>query len=156
MSKHRVAVLKVVSAKLSVTAAAVESGISRGHLHRLLRRYREDCLAAVEPRSRRPRTSPGRAPDAVRDRIIALRIELTVVRSSPPAVANTASTSKSPSGGLVFVARSVESSRMSEECARSRERQAPRPRGSGRASLMRRSRTAAGSLVAGSCICTYI
>ncbi|HEV2084770.1 MAG TPA: IS481 family transposase [Gemmatimonadales bacterium] len=77
MSKHRVAVLKVVSAQLSVTAAALESGISRGHLHRLLRRYREDGLEAVEPRSRRPRTSPGRTPDAVRDRIIALRIELT-------------------------------------------------------------------------------
>jgi len=77
MSKHRVAVLKVVSAQLSVTAAALESGISRGHLHRLLRRYREDGLEAVEPRSRRPRTSPGRTPDAVRDRIIGLRIELT-------------------------------------------------------------------------------
>ena len=77
MSKHRVAVLKVVSAQLSVTAAALESGISRGHLHRLLRRYREDGLKAVEPRSRRPRTSPGRTPAVVRDRIIALRIELT-------------------------------------------------------------------------------
>ena len=77
MSKHRVAVLKVVSAKLSVTAAALESGISRGHLHRLLRRYRDAGLEAVEPRSRRPRTSPGRTPDAVRDRIIGLRIELT-------------------------------------------------------------------------------
>jgi transposase InsO family protein len=77
MSKHRVAVLKVVSAQLSVTAAAVECGISRGHLHRLLRRYRDDGLEAVEPRSRRPRTGPGRTPDAVRDRIIALRVELT-------------------------------------------------------------------------------
>ena len=77
MSKHRVAVLKVVSAQVSVTAAAAECGISRGHLHRLLRRYRDDGLEAVEPRSRRPRTSPGRTPDAVRDRIIALRIELT-------------------------------------------------------------------------------
>jgi transposase InsO family protein len=77
MSKHRVAVLKVVSSQLSVTAVALESGISRGHLHRLLRRYREGGLEAVEPRSRRPRTSPGRTPDAVRDRIIALRIELT-------------------------------------------------------------------------------
>src|SRR5664280_2070621 len=58
MSMHRVAVLKVVSAQLSVTAAAAECGISRGHLHRLLRRYREEGLDAVEPRSRRPRTSP--------------------------------------------------------------------------------------------------
>ncbi len=77
MSKHRVAVLKVVSAQLSVTAAAAESGLSRGHLHRLLRRYRDDGIEAVEPRSRRPRTSPGQTPDAVRNRIIDLRIELT-------------------------------------------------------------------------------
>lgn len=77
MSKHRVAVLKVISAQLSVTAAARECGISRGHLHRLLRRYREGGLEELEPRSRRPHTSPGRAPDALRERIVALRIELT-------------------------------------------------------------------------------
>ena len=38
MSKHRVAVLKAVSSRSSVTAVAAEYGISRGHLHRLLRR----------------------------------------------------------------------------------------------------------------------
>jgi hypothetical protein len=58
MSKHQVTVLKVVSAQLSVTAAAASCGISRGHLHRLLRRYREGGLEAVEPRSRRPRIDP--------------------------------------------------------------------------------------------------
>ena len=77
MSKHRVAVLKVVSAQLSVTAAAAESGISRGHLHRLLRRYRDDGMEAVEPRSRRPRSSPHRTADATRDRIVVLRTELS-------------------------------------------------------------------------------
>jgi transposase InsO family protein len=77
MSKHQVAVLKVVSAQLSITAAAAEYGISRGHLHRLLHRYREGGLAAVEPRSRRPRTDPRRTPDHVRVRVIALRSELT-------------------------------------------------------------------------------
>ena len=77
MSKHRVAVLKVVSKQLSVTAAAAEYGISRGHLHRLLRRYRGGGLEAVEPRSRRPHTSPQGTSDAVRSRIVALRIELT-------------------------------------------------------------------------------
>ena len=76
MSKHRVAVLKVVSGQLSVTAAAEECRISRGHLHRLLRRYREDGVDGLEPRSRRPHTSPHGTPDAVRDRITALRIEL--------------------------------------------------------------------------------
>jgi transposase InsO family protein len=76
MSKYRVTVLKVVSAQLSVTAAAAQSGISRGHLHRLLRRYRDAGIDGLEPRSRRPRTSPGRTPDALRDRITALRVEL--------------------------------------------------------------------------------
>jgi transposase InsO family protein len=77
MSKHRVAVLKVISSQLSVTAAAAEYGISRGHLHRLLRRYRDGGLDGLEPRSRRPRTSPHGTSDAVRGRIVALRTELT-------------------------------------------------------------------------------
>jgi len=76
MSKHRVAVLKVVSAQLSVTAAAAEYEISRGHLHRLLRRYRDGGLEAVDPRSRRPRSNPGRTTDQGRERIVALRTEL--------------------------------------------------------------------------------
>jgi transposase InsO family protein len=76
MSKHRVAVLKVVSQQLSVTTAAAECGMSRGHLHRLLRRYREGGLDALEPRSRRPRSNPRRTPEAVRARIVGLRAEL--------------------------------------------------------------------------------
>ena len=77
MSKHRVAVLNVVAKQRSVTAAAAAYGMSRQHLQRLLKRYRDDGLEAVDPRSRRPGTSPGRTTDAQRDRIIALRIELT-------------------------------------------------------------------------------
>ena len=76
MSKHRVAVLKVVSKQLSITTAAAEYAMSRQHLHRLLRRYRDGGLDALEPRSRRPRTNPGRTPDQVRERIVALRTEL--------------------------------------------------------------------------------
>jgi len=77
MSKHRVAVLKVVTNQLSVTAAAAEYGFGRQHLQRLLRRYRDGGLEALEPRSRRPRSSPGRTPEPVRERIVALRTELT-------------------------------------------------------------------------------
>jgi transposase len=60
ISKHRVAVLKVVSAQLSVTAAALECGISRGHLHRLLRRYRDEGLDGLEPRSPATAHQPAR------------------------------------------------------------------------------------------------
>jgi transposase InsO family protein len=77
MSKARVAVLKVVTKELSVTAAAAQYGYSRQHLHRLLARYREGGLDAVEPRSRRPRTNPQTTPEAVRDRIVELRVQLT-------------------------------------------------------------------------------
>lgn len=77
MSKHQVAVLKVVSKQSSITAAAAEYGISRGHLHRLLRRYRAGGLEALEPRSRRPHTSSQGTSDEVRGRIVALRMELT-------------------------------------------------------------------------------
>lgn len=77
MSKNRVAVLKVVSKQLTVSAAAAEYGISRQHLHRLLARYREGGLDAVEPRSRAPRTNPHRTTDEVTDRVLQLRQQLT-------------------------------------------------------------------------------
>jgi transposase InsO family protein len=77
MSRARVAVLQVVSKQLSVTAAAAEHGISRRHLHRLLVRYREGGLDALEPRSRRPKTTPIATPETVRQRVIELRGQLT-------------------------------------------------------------------------------
>ena len=77
MSKHRVAVLKVVTAQLSVTAAAARYGISRGYLQRLLSRYRDGGLDDLEPRSRRPHSSPQETGEALRARIVALRTELT-------------------------------------------------------------------------------
>jgi transposase InsO family protein len=77
MSRTRVAVLHIVSKQLTVTAAAAEYGISRRHLHRLLARYREGGLDALEPRSRRPKTTPIATPDSVRQRVIELRGQLT-------------------------------------------------------------------------------
>jgi len=77
VSKNRVAVLKVVSKQLTVSAAAAEYGISRQHLHRLLARYQEGGLDAVEPRSRAPHTNPHRTTDEVTDRVLQLRQQLT-------------------------------------------------------------------------------
>jgi transposase InsO family protein len=77
MSRARVAVLQVVSNQLSVTAAAVEYGISRRHLHRLLARYREGGVDALKPRSRRPLSNPAQTPVAVRERVVELRCRLT-------------------------------------------------------------------------------
>lgn len=77
MSKARVAVLKIVAGELTITQAATRYGYSRRHLHRLLARYRENGLDAVDPRSRRPKSNPATTPDVIRDRIIALRRHLT-------------------------------------------------------------------------------
>jgi len=77
MSRARVAILQVVSQQLSVTQAAAEYGFSRRHLHRLLARYREGGLDALEPRSRRPRTNAAATAVLVRERVIELRRQLT-------------------------------------------------------------------------------
>jgi transposase len=77
MSRARVAVLQIVSKQLTVTAAAAEYGISRRHLQRLLARYREGGLDALEPRSRRPQTTPIATTAEVRRRVVELRAKLT-------------------------------------------------------------------------------
>lgn len=77
MSRARVAVLKVITEELSVTAAADQYGYSRRHLHRLLARYHQSGMDAVDPRSRRPKTNSAATPAAVRDRVIELRLQLT-------------------------------------------------------------------------------
>jgi transposase InsO family protein len=77
MSRARVAVLQVVSHQLSVTSAAAEYGFSRRHLHRLLARYRAGGLEAVDPRSRRPKTTPIATSEEVRQRVVELRAQLT-------------------------------------------------------------------------------
>jgi transposase InsO family protein len=77
MSRARVAVLKVISREMSVTAAAAEYGYSRQHLHRLVARYKAGGLEAVEPRSRRPLSSPRATEGKVRDFIVRTRLELT-------------------------------------------------------------------------------
>jgi transposase InsO family protein len=77
MSRARVAVLKVISKELPVTAAAAGYGYSRQHLHRLIARYRAGGLDAVEPRSRRPKSNPQATGDKVREFIVRTRLELT-------------------------------------------------------------------------------
>lgn len=76
MSKARVAVLKVVTKELTVTAAAAKYGYSRQHLHRLLSRYQSGGLDAVEPRSRRPLSNARSTPPEVRERVVELRLRL--------------------------------------------------------------------------------
>lgn len=62
MSKHRVAVLSVIAKQLSVTAAAAEYGISRQHLQRLLKRYRDGGLGGLEHAPAGRGRAPGERP----------------------------------------------------------------------------------------------
>ncbi len=77
MSRARVAVLQVVSNQLSVTEAAARHGMSRRQLQRLLARYREEGLDGLEPRSRRPKTTPNAASEQLRARVLELRLTLS-------------------------------------------------------------------------------
>ena len=77
MSKARAVVLEVVSGHLSVSAAAQAYGLSRQHIYRLIDRYRQGGLEAVDPRSRRPASNPRAVPDEVIAAIVVLRETLT-------------------------------------------------------------------------------
>ena len=76
MSKARVVVSKVISKQMSVSEAAATYGVSRQHVHRWLVRYRDHGVDGLEPRSRRPQSSPQRTAAEVAERIVALRREL--------------------------------------------------------------------------------
>ena len=78
MSKARVIVLQVVQQGLSKAEVARRHGVSWRWVHTLVQRYEADGLEGLEPRSRRPASSPQATPQPVVDRILALRRELTV------------------------------------------------------------------------------
>lgn len=74
-------------ARLVVTAVRIEGrtkaevardyGVSPRWVYELVRRYDGEGDAGLEPRSRRPRLSPHRTPEALEDEIVELRKELT-------------------------------------------------------------------------------
>ena len=68
--------IAVASAELNVAAFCREHGISRQTFYVWRRRYRAGGLSALEPRSRAPRSSPGRISAELEDAIVALRKEL--------------------------------------------------------------------------------
>jgi transposase len=74
-------------ARLVVTAVRIEGrtkaevardyGLSRQWVHELVRRFDAGGEDGLEPRSRRPRSSPARTPEALEDEIFELRKALT-------------------------------------------------------------------------------
>ena len=73
-------------ARLVVTAVRIEGRtkaevardyrVSRQWVHELIRRFDAEGEAGLEPRSRRPRTHPGRTPEALEEEIVELRKDL--------------------------------------------------------------------------------
>jgi transposase InsO family protein len=67
----------ITTGGLSQAEAGRTYGLSESAVSRLMARYRAEGDAAFEPRSRRPITSSTATPDAVVDRVLRLRKELT-------------------------------------------------------------------------------
>lgn len=74
--KNRVIVLAVVQGGLSVSDAARRFNVSRQWVHRLLARYQQGGLDALQPHSRAPRSSPTAVDNATRTRVLSWRDQL--------------------------------------------------------------------------------
>jgi transposase-like protein len=72
----RVVIMAVVLEGRSKSEVAREYGVSRRWVEKLVARYLIEGVAAFEPHSRRPHTSPGRIEAPVEETIVGLRKEL--------------------------------------------------------------------------------
>lgn len=77
MSKPELLIKAVTVQGLSYGEVARRYGVSKSLVHRLHHRWLEEGESAFQPRSSRPHSSPTRAPTAIRERVLALRDQLT-------------------------------------------------------------------------------
>ena len=77
MSKTRLVITAVVLEGRTQAEVVRTYGVSKGWVSKLVTRYREQGEAALQPRSRRPKTSPHATPPEVVALIVALRGRLT-------------------------------------------------------------------------------
>ena len=68
--------VQAAGAEVSVSAFCAEHGLTRKTFYELRRRYREEGLEGLVPRSRRPLSSPGQTPATVVELIVAERARL--------------------------------------------------------------------------------
>lgn len=73
MSKARLIITAVEIEGISQAEVARRYGVSKGWVSKLIARYRAESDAALEPRSRAPRTSLTATPAATVELVIALR-----------------------------------------------------------------------------------
>jgi transposase len=77
VGKYELLIKAVTVQGLSYGQVAARYGVSKTLVHKLHHRWLEEGEAAFRPRSRRPTSSPTRVTAPVRDRILALRDDLT-------------------------------------------------------------------------------
>jgi transposase InsO family protein len=76
VSRARLVITAITKQGLSQVEAARTYGLSEATVSRLMARYRTEGEAAYEPRSRRPKTSPGATPPETIELILRLRKQL--------------------------------------------------------------------------------
>ena len=77
MSKARLIITAITIQGLTQAEAARTYGVSPGWVSKLMARWRIEGDAALEPRSRRPRTTPNAIPPTTVELIVQLREQLT-------------------------------------------------------------------------------
>lgn len=76
MSKARLVITAVVFEERSVGEVSTDYEVSRSWIYKLVARYRVDGVAAFEPRSKRPHTSPNKTDTDTVELIVATRQQL--------------------------------------------------------------------------------
>ena len=76
-TRNHAIILVVTEGGLTITDTAARFGVSSRWVRVLLARYRAEGTTGLEPRSRRPRTSPHAITDRTRTQILRLRDQLT-------------------------------------------------------------------------------
>jgi transposase len=77
MSKARLVITAVIVEGRTQAEVAASYGVSKGWVSKLIARYHLEGEGAFEPRSRRPKTSPGALDPATAELILTLRTQLT-------------------------------------------------------------------------------
>lgn len=76
MSKARLVITALLTEGQTVAEVAARYGVHRSWVYRLKARYEQEGEAAIEPRSRRPHSSPSAIPESTVALVLALRKEL--------------------------------------------------------------------------------
>ena len=78
---------RIIHQHQSVAQVCRDAGISRKTAYKWLKRYRDDPLASLADRSRRPVNSPRKTQAAIEQKVLAVRDDSSLGRTQDPACA---------------------------------------------------------------------